>query len=131
MVRLIEFAIETEENNFSPSIIMLDCSDIVGIEQIYGLKDKCKLITKQNRTYNVYGTYRTLTNRFLYALNKRLNFHEDHIIRPSIGVIHKTELLEIDVSFFDITQLKAFIFGLDPNFNVNRLSDHTREDLEL
>lgn len=131
MMRLIEFAIETESDNFSPSIIMLDCSDIVGIEQLYSLKDKCKLITKQNRIYTVYGTYRTLTNRFLYALNKKFNFHEDHIIRPSVGVIHKTELLEIDVSFFDKIQLKAFIFGLEPNFNVNRLSNHTREDLEL
>jgi hypothetical protein len=131
MVRLIEFAIETNINSFSPSIILLDCSDIVGFEQIYGISDKCRLITKQNRTYTVYGTYRTLTNRFLYALNKKLNFHEDFTIRPSIGVIHKPELLEIDVSFFDKIQLKAFIFGLEPNFNINRLSEHTKEDLEL
>lgn len=131
MVRLIEFAIETDIDKFSPAIIMLDCSDIVGFEQIYASKDRCKLITKQNKTYIVYGTYRTLTNRFLYALNKKLNFHEDSTIRPTIGVIHKPDLLEVDVSFFDKVQLKAFIFALDPNFNINRLSEHTKEDLDL
>jgi len=131
MLRIIEFAIEAEFNKFSPCIIMLDCSEIVGFEQIFGTNDKCKLITKQNKIYIVYGTYRTLTNRYLYALNKKHSLHEDHTIRPTIGVIHKPELLEPDVSFFDKVQLKAFIFGVDPNFNINRLPDYTRDVLEL
>lgn len=130
-MRIIEFAIETEENNFSPCVILLDCEEIVGFEQIKGIKDRCKLITKQGRIYTAYGTYRTLTNRFLYALNKKHNFHEDTTIRPSIKVFHRPELLEPDVSFFDIIQLKAFIFGLEPDFNLNKLPDYTREELKL
>ncbi len=131
MLRIVEFAVESDPNKFSPCIIMLDCSEIVGFEQIFGSNEKCKLTTKQNKTYTVYGTYRTLTNRFLYAINKKHSLHEDHTIRPTISVIHKPELLEPDVSFFDKIQLKAFIFGLDPNFDINRLPEYTREVLDL
>jgi hypothetical protein len=130
-MRIIEFAIETNEANFSPCVILLDCEEIVGFEQVSGVKDKCKMITKQGKTYTTYGTYRTLTNRFIYALNKKHNLHEDTTIRPSIKVFHRPELLEPDVSFFDNTQLKAFIFGLDPEFNVDRLPDYTREVLGI
>lgn len=130
-MRIIEFAVETNETDFSPCVILLDCAEIVGFEQIPGVKDKCNLLTKQGRTYKTYGTYRTLTNRFLYALNKKHNLHEDNTIRPSIRVFHRPELLEPDISFFDKTQLKAFIFGVDPDFNVDKLPEYTREELGL
>lgn len=129
-MRFIEYSIETFPNEFSPNVILLDCEDISTFVQLPGEIDRCKLITKQKNEYVVYGTYKTVTNRFFYAITKKHNFHEDDIMRPSIRVFYRPDLLEIDTSFFDKAQLKGFIYGLIPDFNLNLLPEYTKEIFE-
>ncbi len=127
-MKLIEYAIATE-NSFSPTVILIDCGDISSFEQIKGVSTQCKIITKSNQSYIAYGTYKTVTNRFFYALSKKNNIYEDDIIRPSIRVFHRPNTLEPDVAFFDPLQLKAFIYGLDPNFPLEKLPEYTKSIL--
>lgn len=126
-MRIIEFAIEKNPNEFSPCVILLDLNDISSFEQIQNESEKCKLLTKTNQEYTVYGTYKTVTNRFFYALSKKHNLYEDDTIRPSIRVFHRHQLLEVDVAFFDKLQLKAFIYGLVPDFDSKLLPEYTQE----
>lgn len=128
-MKLIEFAINTNENTFSPSILLIDCNDISSFSQIPNRNDICFLHTKQNQSYRVYGTFKTLTNRFFYTLSKKNNIYEDEVIRPSIRVFHRIQSLEPDVAFMDPLQLKAFIFGIDPNFQIKKLPIFTQEAL--
>jgi len=130
IMRIIEFVIEKNKNFFSPYIILLDCADISSFKQSKKHKDRCKIITKQGLSYMAYGSYRTLTNRFFYAISKKCNFYEDDVIRPSIRVLHKPELLECDTSFFDFIQIKGFILALDENINKERLPIDTQELLK-
>jgi hypothetical protein len=126
-MRIIEFVAAKNENEFSPCVILVDCADISGFEQIPDNKNICKLNIKNSSSYFVYGTYKTLTNRFFYALSKKHNFYEDDVIRPSIRVYHRPNLLEPDVVFFDFLQLKGFIFGLNPDFDINLLPEYTQD----
>jgi len=126
-MRFIEYAIEKNPNEFSPFVILVDCADISTFEQVPFKTNRCKLITKQKNEYIVYGTYKTVTNRFFYAITKKYNFYDDDIMRPSIRVFHRPNLLEVDVSFFDKIQLKAFIYGLVPDFNLDLLPEYTKE----
>jgi hypothetical protein len=126
-MRIIEFAVEKTPSEFSPCVMLMDCADISGFEQISEDKNRCKLITKTGKEYNVYGTYKTITNRFFYSISKKHNFYEDDTIRPSIRVFHRPQLLEIDTAFFDKIQLKAFIYGLIPDFDSELLPEYTKE----
>ena len=126
-LRLVEFVCEKIKDEFSPCVVLIDCDDVTCIEQLPKTTDRCKLITKQKNEYILYGTYKTLTNRLYYALSKKHNIYEDDTIRPSIRVFHRPNLLEIDSSFFDETQLKAFIFALNPEFDFSFLPEHTLE----
>lgn len=126
-MKIIEFVAEKNSKFFSPYVILIDCSDISCFEQIEKDDNRCKLITKNKISYILYGSYKTITNRYFYALSKKYNLYEDDIIRPSIKVFHRPNLLEIDTAFFDSIQLKGFIFGLNKNFNIDVLPDYTKE----
>ncbi len=109
-MRLLEFAIELTEHNYN--IILIDSSDISSITKIDN--HTCQLLTKSNQTYKVIGTYRNLTNRFIYALSKKHNFMDDDIMRPSMLIFHRPEHLNVDQAMFDAFQLHAFILALIP-----------------
>ncbi len=125
-MRFIEFAVATEINSFEPSILLIDCNDISSFNKTEH-HNICKLNTKTNQTYLIYGTYKTITNRFFYALSKKHNIYEDDIIRPSIRVIHRPNSLETDVAFFDLEQLKAFIYSIDSNYPIEKLPQYTQD----
>ena len=109
-MRLLEFAIELTEHNYN--IILIDSSDISSITKIDN--HTCQLLTKSNQTYKVIGTYRNLTNRFIYALSKKHHFMDDDIMRPSMLIFHRPEHLNVDQAMFDVFQLHAFILALVP-----------------
>ena len=103
MIKLIEFALK---KNTTYLVSLIDCSEISTILQFN--KTSCHLVMKDKRVYVVPGSYRTLSNRFLYALEAKLDPYQDSIIRPSVMFFHKIHLAEPDSVFFDIEQLKAF-----------------------
>lgn len=94
------------------SVLLIDIEDISIFKQI-PKEDMVTLITKNNQTFEIVGTYKTITNRYFYTISKKVNIIDDDIIRPSIRVFHKKELLEPDVSFLDEKQLNAFIKALN------------------
>ena len=94
MRHLIEFVF-FHNNNYQ--IGLFDINDISTIEQIN--KESCNLIMKDSRVYNLIGTYRALTNRFIYGLAKILNPHEDTILRPSILFFHNSQQIEGSYSY--------------------------------
>lgn len=110
-MKLIEFATHdfNEENNHS--VILLNIEEIQSFKKTLDTHvTEVNLIGGQ-KNY-LAGNYKTITNRYFYTLTKKHNLYEDDIIRPSIRVFHKNELLEPDISFLDSYQLKAFIAGL-------------------
>lgn len=125
-MKFIEFAIELNKQIFEPGIILLDIEDISGFEQIRGEKSKCLLVKKNGEKFVSYGNYRTLTNRFFYALSKKHNIHEDEIMRPSIKVFHRLSNFECDSIHFDPLQVKAFIFAIDSEIDLNILPTDTQ-----
>ncbi len=125
-MKFIEFAVTSDIKSFSPSILMVECSDISSIQKTEN-ENICKIITKQGSEYYAFGLYKTLTNRFFYTLSKKHSFYEDDIIRPSLRVFHRNSNLEPDVAFLDPIQLKAFIYGINENFPSDKLPEYTRE----
>lgn len=110
-MKLIEFATHdfSEENNHS--VILINIDEIQSFKKTLDRKVTEMNLIGGQKIY-LSGNYKTITNRYFYTLTKKHNLYEDDIIRPSIRVFHKNELLEADVSFFDNYQLNSFILGL-------------------
>ncbi len=126
IMKFIEFAITSDINTFSPTILLLDCTEICSIQKTEK-QDLCKIVTKQGMEYFALGLYKTLTNRLFYTLSKKHNLYEDDVIRPSIRVLHRNASLEPDSAFFDPIQLKGFIYGINENFPSENLPEYTKE----
>lgn len=132
MKKIIEFVYQSGKNIYLPNLVSLDIEDISVFYQIdeYG----CKILTKNNQTFSVFGTYRSICNRIAYTIEKELNYSEDIIIRPSILLEHKLHKLEISSVLLDASQAKAFIDAYyknkDPSFLYQDLLDDTRENIE-
>ena len=90
-VRLAEFVFILNNNENSPLVGLFDTQDISNIIQYN--TNHCILIKKDSSQYIVCGTLRTLTNRWIYSLQKKINLFEDDIMRPSISIIHNPKSL--------------------------------------
>lgn len=106
-LKFIEYACCQNINDIKPNIILIDVKDIKSF--MMTSNRNIVILKTSSECFNLIGTYRTITNRFYYALNKKINSQEDDTIRPSIRVLHKPHLLETDISYIDEAQLKAFI----------------------
>lgn len=109
-MKLIEFVIyDLDKKN--ENILLINIEDICSFEQTDN-QNIVKLRTKTNNTFNLIGNYKTLTNRYFYTISKKTNLYEDDIIRPSIRIYHRNELIDCDSSFIDAKQMEAFIVAL-------------------
>lgn len=113
VTRLIEFAYSLSTiENIQPHLGIFNISDIVSITQYN--QYFCTLSLSNNKEYYIYGTHRSLTNRYVYCLEKQYDLYHDHIIRPSVLVYHNPEAIEPDDAFLDRHQLYAFIQAIRP-----------------
>jgi hypothetical protein len=127
-IRLIEFVfcspLKDENDKIIPMTGIFQIDDIVGIVQ----EDKqfCTLSLHSGKSHKLYGTYRALTNRYIYALEKPREFYHDQLIRPSIAIYHNDFVhLEPNDAFLDEFQIKAFVQALRPElFNKFELTDN-------
>ena len=110
-MKFIEYVVSDFEDPNSFSIIMVNIEEIALFKKT-SLDNIIELSLKSGEKHYVAGNYKTVTNRYFYTLSKKHNLYEDDIIRPSLRVLHKVELLESDVSFIDKHQLKGFILSL-------------------
>lgn len=116
MMKLIEF-VYYPLGTLVPRVILIDVSEIAGIHQ--DENNICWLSNKKGEQFHIVGNYRTLSNRWIYTLEKKFDFYYDDIIRPSVLVYHKPEKMGVDNSFFDEEQLKAFCIALRPELQSN------------
>lgn len=112
VMRLIEYVFSLEDDMQTPYIGLFDARDISSIIQYD--KKHCKIILKDGRDYIACGNLRTLTNRWIYTLEKKHSLYHDDIIRPSVMIFHKPETMGVDSAYFDAFQLKQFILALRP-----------------
>jgi hypothetical protein len=115
--KIIEFVVvsinETESGVIKiPFVSGIDVNDISRI--IQHDKNHCNLITKDGTNYIICGTYRTLSNRWIYTLEKTSRLYDDEIIRPSIKIFHDPDSLGVDSVHFDSYQLLQFMDALRP-----------------
>lgn len=111
--KLIEFIFIVNNDDSTKFLGVFDIADISSITQF---DDKHCLLTKKDSTcYKVCGTLRTLTNRWIYTLQKRIHLYEDEIIRPSVAINHNPLALGVDNIHFDRYQLEAFILSVNPD----------------
>lgn len=109
-MKFIEFVVTcfTEHQN---NVILINIEDISSFKKTVH-DNIVELTLKSSEKHFVVGNYKTITNRYFYTLSKKHNNYEDDIIRPSIRVLHKNELLEPDSVFMDKEQMIAFIDAL-------------------
>lgn len=103
MKRIIEFV--TIKQNL-PFIVLVDANEIISLEKVS--KEDYRLKVKNNEDYMLKGTYRTLSNRWIYALEKKNDLYNDIIMRPSILFFHHRNLIAVDSVYFDQIQLSYF-----------------------
>lgn len=113
---LFEIVTINHDDNI-PYLGLYDAENIIEIRQ----KDEkhCFIIFESDRTLVACGTYRNLTNRWLYALDKRQqgghsDFYKDHIIRPSTMVFHNPQEIQEDMVFFSKYELTQIVKALKP-----------------
>ena len=110
--RLIEFVFILNNNRADPKVGTFDVNEITSI--VEQDKEHCLLTLKNGQQFLLCGILKTLTNRWIYTLERKIyNFH-DEFARPSIFVYHKQNEMGVDGSFFDEYQLKQFIQALNP-----------------
>ncbi len=108
-MRLIEFCISEKINQYHAlSIKIVDANDISGIEQTKS-DHFCKIKEKNGTTYFALGQYRTLSNRWIYALSKNKNFFHDNIMKPTGYIYHDGAAIQIDKAHHDKYQMTGFI----------------------
>lgn len=101
------------KKSYSDSFVgYLDASLIQGIFST-SIKFLC-LIKYQNIDYYSFGNFRTLNNRWVYALEKKKDIYQDPILRPSISILHAPQKIQVDSVFFDDYQIYSFISVLKP-----------------
>jgi hypothetical protein len=112
------FEIVTLHNGSNlPYLGLYDAEKIIEIRQ---KDDKhCFIIFESDRTLIACGTYRHLTNRWLYTLEKKeqssySEFYKDSIIRPSTMVFHNPQEIEEDMVFFSKYELVQLVKALKP-----------------
>lgn len=109
--RLIEFAVYLDDTQ--NAVLTLDVEEISFILQYDN--SKCQLMLKNGRHYLAFGTHRTLTNRWVYCLEKKREFLQDDVIRPSLLVYHRPENISIDNIYYDLLQMQVFAQCLRPD----------------
>lgn len=114
---VFESSIKNEEGKSIPQVILIKASEIEGITQ---LDDTFCILYTLNREYKVYGTMRTLSNRWTYCLEKTHIDYYDHIIRPTTAIYHDPSALVINDSYLDESQAKAFITAVAPQILNNK-----------
>lgn len=122
IIRVIEFVFSNplkEEVAPQPLLALFKIEDIVSITQIDQHFSLLTLNTGQ--TYKLFGTSRSLHNRYLYALEKEGNLYYDPIIRPSSAIYHNPHKLEGDEIFIDSFQLTAFFQATKPELLNNKI----------
>lgn len=116
---VFESKIENEQGIPIPKVILIKASEIEGITQ---LNDTFCILYTLNKEYKVYGTMRTLSNRWTYCLERTHIDYYDPIVRPTTAIYHDPAALIINDSFLDEIQAKAFITAVAPQIlNNNNL----------
>lgn len=111
-MRLIEFVGIINDDENLPYVGLYDAYDISSITQLD--QKHCLITLKDKRSIKACGTLRHLTNRWIYALDKKIHIYEDEFIRPSIMIFHRPENIGYDISYFDEYQLIQFVKSLRP-----------------
>jgi hypothetical protein len=111
-MRLLELVFVSIDNINEPFVGLSDVNDISRIVQYD--KTHCTIIFKDGTQSLACGNLRTLTNRWIYTLDKKYHLHDDDISRPSIMIFHRPDTMGIDAGYFDSYQLKQFITALRP-----------------
>ena len=118
--RIIEFVAQPTKNH--NIIISIDANEIIGMEQVE--TSLAKLMLSNGKDYKIVGKHRSLTNRWIYCLEKnpKSDIYHDNIIRPSIRFYNNNfDTIETDPIFLDSEQLKSFILVIKPDLLKNPL----------
>lgn len=113
--RLIEFVSIFQDDEARPYVGLYDADTIAGL--IQADERHCLISFKDNKpAIKACGTYRHLSNRWLYVLEKnhKADFYNDEIIRPSMMIYHRPENIGADIAFFNEYQLVQFVKSLRP-----------------
>lgn len=132
MKKIIEFVYQNKNSLvYQPHLLSIDVSDISFVQQIN--QYNCEIYTKNNQSFCVFGSYRVITNRISYTLEKEIKIFEDIIIRPSISLQYKLTKLEVSDILLDPAQAKAFIDAYYYQKNIDNiyidLLPHTYESI--
>jgi hypothetical protein len=111
-LRLLEFVCVYPEKTEHPLIGLYDAETICNISSHDN--NHCWISFKNNDKKLVCGTYRTLTNRWIYSLEKKNLSYQDDILRPSVMITHNPDTMSINSSYCDSYQLKQFILAINP-----------------
>lgn len=98
-------------------VISIEVNQISGI--IPFSKDISILMLKNGDRFYIFGTHRSLNNRWIHGINLKLNIFEDILLRPSILIYHRVSEIRSDPSFLDYIQIKNFILALKPELLEN------------
>ena len=106
--------------NYTPFIASIDPKQITSL--IQEDRKHCEITMTDGRKYIVCGTYRTLMNRWAYALQKTNDYFEDPIIFPSRLIFHSPNELTTDNIYFDAYQIYQFFQSLRPEISDQHIS---------
>lgn len=98
-MKLIEFAIRKDIDS-PPVVVSWDVNDMASIEQSHE-KGFCCVTKKDGQKYYLRGSYRSIMNRWIYALEINPYVFDDPVIRPSVSLYNSNRLFQPDPILLD------------------------------